>query len=191
MSKIKVKVDTSKNVYIHNDLMNVAYHLKEAILKKNEDNDEGINLDIMAALAILAFAYEAKINFIGHKKVEKWKERDSFKKKSSRIYSSLTLNPDLEVRPYSSIECLKKFRNYIAHGKPIEVSESYEKIIDQSDECRIDLNAGHEDFCTLDNFLEIYEDVNKVWKELLNAADIQLYETITSGSSGVTYIEHV
>lgn len=69
LGKIKIKVEKDKRIYIHNDLMNAAHHLKKNVLRINEANEPGITLHIMSTLTMLAFAYEAQINFIGYKTV--------------------------------------------------------------------------------------------------------------------------
>ncbi len=184
----KIEVKQVKKIYIHNDLMNVAFHMKEQILFKHSHGQEGIDLEILAALTMLAFAFEAKINFVGQKVVNKWKERESFKKKSSKIYSELELSPNLNERPFSSVEKLKKFRDFVAHGKPIDICIVTEGEADGY-RPRVDLKAGYEEICTIENFLEIYADVKEVWRIMLDAADIPLIDTITTGSTTHTLID--
>lgn len=63
-------------VYPHNDLLNLAHFQRETIRRKlaTEDHD-GIKLDCLSCLISLAFSVEALVNFVGHKKVSKWRER--------------------------------------------------------------------------------------------------------------------
>jgi len=192
LAKIKVKVEKNKRIYIHNDLMNAAHHLKKNVLRVDAAKEPGITLHIMGALAMLAFAFEAQINFIGFKCVSNWKERDAFQKKSNKIFSALKMKPDFKTRPYSSINKLKEFRDFVAHGKPIELTECYEEIVDQDEEeFELRTPIGHEGFCTLSNLIEVTEDLQIVWKELLSNADIIHYDSITTSSGGQTFIEHV
>ena len=97
----------------------------------------------------------------------------------------------MEERPFSSIERLKTFRDFIAHGKPIETIETYETVIEQSDRVHVDLEYGHEEFCTVENLMNIYTDIEAVWETYLTSAGIEHHQTKTWGNSGVTYIEHV
>ena len=71
--KLRVKHEANKNIYVHNDIANAAYHLSSRI-ESNKSNgiEEGISLDIMSCLIMLAFEFEAKANFIGHMKIEEW-----------------------------------------------------------------------------------------------------------------------
>ncbi len=70
-------------VYPHNDLLNLAYFQRNSIKKKLEDPEsEGIKLDCLACLISLAFSVEAIVNFVGHKKIDNWKEKDHFRQKN-------------------------------------------------------------------------------------------------------------
>jgi hypothetical protein len=65
-----------KNVYVHNDLAGAAYHFKGVIESKLAANDrKGIAYDYMACLLMLAFTFEAQINFLGLKLISNWKEK--------------------------------------------------------------------------------------------------------------------
>lgn len=83
------------------------------------------------------------------------------------------MDPDLKARPFSSVEQLKHFRDFIAHGKPIEENISYEEIIEQDadEEFELRIPMWHENFCTLQNLIEVSEDVELVWQALLKSAD--------------------
>jgi hypothetical protein len=55
------KINKDVGLYVHNDLMNAADFLKRRIDKRIEEGDrDGIGLDIMACLTIMAFAFEAQ-----------------------------------------------------------------------------------------------------------------------------------
>ncbi|WP_137821583.1 hypothetical protein [Pseudomonas sp. D(2018)] len=72
---VLVRKEVQKKIYIHNDLANAANHLRKRV-EENEatDNHEGISLDIMACLTMLAFTFESRLNFIGAKTVDSWNE---------------------------------------------------------------------------------------------------------------------
>ncbi len=191
MEKIRARHQGRKNIYVHNDLSNAANHFKEQIEEKIGNNDlEGISFEYMACLVTLAFTFEAKINFLGHKLISNWKERQPFKDKISEVIQHLNHSPDWDERPYSSISMLKKFRDSIAHGKPIEI-EFDEEVIAPKEEIdrKIDLDGEWVEYCSHENVFNAYEDVKTIWKELLDLANLQIYETITHGSSGLTFIE--
>ena len=71
------------SVYPHNDLLNLAHYQIKKINEKVANGDQdGIALDCMSVLMAMAFAVEAVINLIGHKKVMSWKERKPYREKA-------------------------------------------------------------------------------------------------------------
>lgn len=194
MEKYRVRRQTKKNIYIHNDLSNAAYHFKKAVeARLVEGNREGIAFEIMACLSMLAFSFEARINFLGAKLFQdKWKERQAFNNKVGQVINKVKLGLPENERPYTSIEKLKTFRDSIAHGKPctIEVDEVVEVEYDDLDRV-VDLSAGWEDFCTESVMNEVYDDIEEIWQLLLSKSGLELFETITHGSGGITLIEKI
>ena len=191
MEIIRARHKGKKNIYVHNDLSNSAFHFKKQIeAKLDADDKEGLSFEYMACLAMLAFTFEAKINFIGHKVIKNWKERQPFNDKVSEVFTHLKITPNWDVRPYSSLKSLKYFRDSIAHGKPVEI-EFDEKVELPEDEIdrRIDLDSEWLEYCSHDNVFNTYDDIDSIWKNLVTAAGIEIYETITHGSSGLTFIE--
>ncbi len=85
---------------------------------------------------------------------------------------------------------LKYFRDSIAHGKPIEIEEDKESIVEQDEiNNEIDLSGEWESYCTQEVVNNCYEDVDAIWKILLDKSGIEISETITSGHWGTTLIE--
>jgi hypothetical protein len=194
MEKYRVRRQAKKNIYIHNDLSNAAFHFKKSVDSRvKEGNREGIAFEVMACLSMLAFSFEARINFLGSKLYqEKWKERQAFNNKVGQVINKVKLGLPEQERPFISIEKLKIFRDSIAHGKPctIEVDEVVEVGYDDLDRV-VDLSAGWEDFCSESVMVEIYEDIEEIWQLLLSKSGLELFETITHGSGGITLIEKI
>lgn len=194
METYRVRRQAKKNIYVHNDLSNAAFHFKKSVDSRLEEgNREGIAFEIMACLSMLAFSFEAKINFLGAKLFQdNWNERQAFNIKVSQVIDKVKLGLPENERPYTAIKKLKTFRDSIAHGKPctIEVDEVVEVDHDDLDHV-IDLSAGWEDFCTESIMGEVYEDIEKIWQLLLSKSDLELFETITQGSCGITLIEKI
>ena len=143
MEKIRARHTGEKNIYVHNDLSNAAFYFKNNIEEKlKAENESGIAFDYMACMIMLAFTFEAKINFLGHKLIASWKERQSFDDKVSEVLKHLNVEPDWSSRPYQSIEKMRQFRNSIAHGKPIEIEfdNTIENSADELDR-QIDLDG--------------------------------------------------
>lgn len=194
MEKIRARVQQKKNIYIHNDLSNAALHFKKSIeTRLEQDNRAGITFDYMACAVMLAFTFEAKLNFLGHKLFgSEWNEKDTFDNKVDRVFEKLGVSRDQSKRPFSSIERLRAFRNTIAHGKPVEV-EHDETVVAAQEELdrRIDLSGEWEKACRHDAVFEAYDDLDRLWKELLQKSKLEIFDTMTRGEGGITFIEKV
>ena len=180
-------------VYIHNDLANAAFHFKSVIeTRLKKDDRTGITFDCMACLVMCAFSFEAYINFLGSKLIEEWNERQSFDTKVEQVLERLKIKIDRDKRPYSAINRLKEFRDYVAHGKPDE--EEYDKIIEvaaDGSDARPDLRGKWEAICATVSVFEIYKDIDLIWKELLGKSGLSVYDTLTHGEGGLTFMEKV
>src|SRR5271154_6906151 len=108
-TKIRARVQKSKRAYVHNDLSQAAQHHEDAIQEKlNNGKRHGIAYDGMACALLVAFAFEANLNFIGHKlleagKLPNWQEREKFDKKLKKVFSALGIPIEEENRPLSSM----------------------------------------------------------------------------------------
>jgi hypothetical protein len=147
----------------------------------------------MSALTMYAFAFESKINFLGDKLVPNWKEREAFHKKLKKVFAACELGYKSNARPLSTINELKNFRDLIAHGKPFENSEEFERVVnrDNDEEFELRISSPHEQYCTVEFLLNIADDIEQIWKEVLECSDIAIYETITRFSGGRIYIGEV
>lgn len=191
MEKIRARYQGNKNIYVHNDLSNAAHHFIEKIQTKLKSGDRnGIPFEYMACLVMVAFTFEAKVNFLGHKLIPGWKERQPFNEKVTEVLNHLNVTPNWAERPYSSITMLKNFRDSIAHGKPVEI-EFDEEVVAPKEEIdrRIDLDGEWVAYCSHENVFNAYEDIQTIWTELLRLSMLLPFETITHGSSSLTFVE--
>lgn len=193
MAKMLVRQEAQKTIYVHNDLSNAAHYFKEQVDSKiKNNNEEGIAFDIMACLVLLAFTFEAKINFLGYKTIRGWEERQPFHQKIDLVLDQLSIRPDWNKRPYSSVNRLKKFRDSIAHGKPQIINVDQELLLDENEPTKgMNLSGEWESYCENQFYLEAYHDINTIWHELLNKSNIKVFETLTSGIGGITFIEKI
>jgi hypothetical protein len=193
MDKIRGRIQGKRYVYIHNDLANAAFHFKSVIdARLKKDDRKGITFDCMACLVMCAFSFKAYINFIESKLIEKWNERQSFDAKVAQVLDWLKIKPDWNKRPYSAIKRLKVFRDFVAHGKPEE--EEYDKVVEiaaDGSDARPDLSGKWVAICATDSVFEIYEDIDLIWKELLEKSGLSVYDTLTHGEGGLTFMEKV
>lgn len=178
--KFQVHIEAER--FIHNDLSNCAWGMREDMRKKFDSGEtEGVHFDMMGALVFLAFSIEAKINFIGWKILEDgWPERANLKEKIHLIYKVLDIEADWSCRPLQSILSLKRFRDTIAHGKPELVKEVKEVDIDP--DIWDSLKGQWEREVNPENVNRCYEDIDQLWKLLLEKAGIPVEKTLTNGN---------
>lgn len=182
MGKIKVKRHRKQRIYIHNDLSNAALYFKERIESRLQNEDEeGIAFDYMAFLVLSAFACEARINFLGKKLVSDWNEYSAFHVKVSKVLSTVGITQKSNQRPFSTLKTIKDLRDTLAHGKPHETIKDEEVIIEQDEaNMRVSLTAEWRKYCTLEVMRIVHEDLDTIWKMLLEKADIRVFDTLTS-----------
>lgn len=191
MNKLKIKKVVTNKINIHNDISNTANHLRKRIEEMAETGKrDGISLDITACLVLLAFTFESRLNFIGDKTVDGWKERRPFERKLKSILETLGLAPDFTNRPYSTINQLKNFRDTIAHGQPATVKIDETLVVNPEDSYdEVDLRGEWEVFLTLDFMRQCSDDIDLIWAEWLTATGIDRFETLTHGFHSFELVE--
>ncbi|OHV70958.1 hypothetical protein LCM4577_01970 [Mesorhizobium sp. LCM 4577] len=190
MAKARFRIQEHKDIYIHNDLANAAFYFKERISGRLKNDDrEGIGIEMMACLTMIAFAVEARMNFLGYKLIEKWKERAPFMVKVEKVTRRLGVAPDYGERPYKTIESLKNFRDTLAHGKPLEIRRDLEvEATEEELRGRGCLSAPWETSVS-GEFVEVgFEDMEAVWRDLLARSRLGVMETITQGGATISFI---
>jgi hypothetical protein len=153
--------------------------------------------DGMACALMVAFAFEANLNFMGSHllktgKLAEWNEWQSMTKKLNKVFGALGIPIELEKRPLSSMQKMKSLRDTLAHGKPME-AELDEEVVGTHDELDrgADLAAGWEKDCIPDSVFEALTDLNELWKVMVQKSGIDVFETMTHGEGSITFIEHV
>jgi|SRR5580658_272933 hypothetical protein len=92
-----------RDIRIHNDLGEAVFYFKKRVEERIAGDDHaGVGLEIMAGLTLLAFAVEARFNFLGYTLIEGWDEWQSPKEKVKAICDHLRVVPDFEARPTSA-----------------------------------------------------------------------------------------
>ncbi|MGX8007934.1 hypothetical protein ACVDG8_002460 [Mesorhizobium sp. ORM8.1] len=191
--KIKVRVQEHRNVFIHNDLANAAFYFKQRISERLKLNDrEGVSLEMMACLTMIAFAIEAKFNFLGYRLIAKWDERAPYLVKVRKVTKHLGVAYDDRNRPYKSVHDLKDFRDTLAHGKPLELRSDKEVVTTHEElEKRGYLTADWQKKLTEQFMNDAFDDMETIWRDLLARSKLAVFDTLTSGGSSVTFIESV
>ncbi len=156
------------------------------------DDREGVGLEMMACLTMLAFAIEAKINFLGYRLIEKWDERAPYLVKVKKIIKHLGVRYDDQTRPYQTVRKLKEFRDTLAHGKPMELHNDKEVIITHEElDHRGFLTADWQSLLDEQFVANAFDDMQTIWYDLLERAQLEIFDTMTHGASSITFIEHV
>ena len=196
--RIKARVQKTKQVFVHNDLSQAATYFADIIGEKQKKGSrDAIMFDGMACGMMIAFAFEAKLNFMGLElaksgKLPDWNEWQSYTKKLNKVFAALGIPVELEKRPLKSMQKMKELRDTLAHGKP--VTEEYDQIeVGTHEELNrgAELIAGWEKDCTSDSVFEALADLDDLWKLMIEKSGLELWDTITRGEGAITFIEHV
>src|SRR5229473_741141 len=194
IEKVRARITQTSRLYIHNDLSMAALHFKDNIDAKEsgEDGRGGKTYEYMACAVMLAFTFEAKVNFLGWKLIPEWKEFQPFYDKVDQVFKKLGLELDWGKRPYSSILAMKRFRDEIAHGKPL-VIKSDEIVTMKAEELdrRVDLTGKWQEGCQPHTVNLACDDINVIWRRMLEASGLEILDTISSGEGGILFIEKV
>jgi len=196
MRKIRARIRHTHHIHIHNDLASAAYFFREKVdsNSKVKGGVEGSYFDMLACVTMTAFALEAKINFLGEQLLgRKWRERDPSYTKLKQVCRHLGIKADVSVRPFTAFAYLKEIRDNLAHGKPelIEVDEEFVGTPDEVIQHHDRLQAHWEYRVKPELVLGAYEEAMELWKLLLEASGLSLYDTLTHGVGGISYIEEV
>lgn len=134
----------------HNDLDGAAFYLQKVIRDKlAAKNQDALFYDCMACSTMIAFAFEAYLNFFGAELVESWDDWWSIDKKEKKVLKALKLRPKWKVRPFGSMKAMKELRNTFAHAKPqtFEMDEEVIAEVGELDGKRYDIGPKWEKDC--------------------------------------------
>lgn len=196
--RVRARVQKTRKVYVHNDLSQAATYFADTIKEKTEKGTrDAIMFDGMASAVLVAFAFEAKLNFMGSQllkngKLTEWNEFQSHTKKLKKVFGVLGIPVEMEKRPLSSMHKMKTLRDILAHGKPVE-AETDEIVVGFPDELDrgAELIAGWETYCTSDSVLEALADLDDLWKLMIEKSGLRVFDAMTHGDGSITVIEHV
>ncbi len=182
--KYEVRIEAER--FIHNDLSNCANVMRKIMGKKFESQEtDGVYSVMMSSLIFSAFSIEAKVNFVGWKVLEKgWPERASLTEKIDLLIKVLPIDLKWGERPLQTIAKLSNFRNTLAHGKPDIVDKTV--ITHVRPEVWDALKGEWESSVTPENVERCYDDTEKLWKILFEAAQIPVSKTLTHGGHSLS-----
>lgn len=81
----------------------------------------------MTAQILIAFCFEAYLNFAGEKMFPFWDDVERIPKmnKLNMICNHLEIDMDFGKEPFQSIKLLWKFRNYMAHARTVTIYDEW------------------------------------------------------------------
>jgi hypothetical protein len=191
---VKGIAEEASKVRIHNDLANAAFFYKNIIVEKRKNGGPGITFDCMACATMLAFTWEAYLNFFGSELLrDSWKDMEELGIKETQVLERLEIKPDWSRQPFSSITTLTKIRNWLAHGKPIEkeITKHVVKGVEKVKARKIDISGDWQKLCTPLLVLKAHGDLDIIFHQMLEASGIALIDTLSSGEGTVTFTETI
>jgi hypothetical protein len=143
-------------------------------LEKGQAEESGAEHQFKASLVFTAFTLEAYLNWLGQKVFPRWSylERLAPIEKLDVISDLLKLGVDNARRPWQTTKKLCRFRNAMAHGKPVTIETETEEPVDehfQEKLSEID-RTEWEKFCTREHAEQAREDVEEILRALRAAA---------------------
>ncbi len=188
--KVRVCVEQNYSKQIVKDLGDTAYHLQNRIVAMDaSEDDREIFPDIIAALTLTAFWFEACLNFIGDTEIHGWKERNSFDSKMKRVFKHCGIDDDTSARPFVTVKKLKNFRDTLAHGTPDKGARETIEVRDFGDMQLPDYHqSSWEQMCTVATVSECYADVEMIWRQLLSSIGKTEVDAYSQASRGLTYL---
>lgn len=189
---VKGTAKEAAKVRIHNDLANAAFFYKNIIVEKSENGGGGIIFDCMACATMLAFTWEAYLNFFGSELLaDTWNDMSQIEVKETLVLEKLDIKPDWGRPPYNSIKTLTKTRNWLAHGKPVEreITKKIIKGVETVTARKIDLSGNWQELCKPVLVLRAHDDLDAIFRQMLEASGIAVIDTLTSGEGSITFTE--
>jgi len=191
---VKAAVQETRTVNIHNDLANAAWWFKNSIVEKQKSGGDGITIDCMACATMLAFTWEAYLNYFGNELFkDDWDELEDNDGKAGRVLEKLGIKPDWSCRPYQSITTLMKLRDTFAHGKPAVTVE--EKAVfgkaEKISKKKVNLSGDWERLCTPELITRAHDDLDQIFKAMLEASGLSLFDTMSRAEGSISFVESV
>lgn len=148
-----------RTLFAHTELFFVA---EDALARSKESSSRA---DLLTAMVMAAFAFEAYLNFAGETTLPYWKEIDRIpvRSKLNVLCQHVGYSPSFGERPYQSLLRLWQFRNSMAHARTETLSVTRDGApSDPPDYPETDW----EQQCDLENVTRVLEDVRNATLDL-------------------------
>ena len=158
-------------------------HTANVMLSKAEEEERGSYHTILTSILFLAFTFEAYLNHLGEQHMGIWDEEERLKvrEKYDQICANLGVTPDNSRRPYQVINTLFKFRNGLAHGRSVELTES-RKVSSDDNPSDHAPKTFIEEHCTIPNTRRFMEDLDLIIIELNIAVGLGDYPYVNGAT---------
>jgi hypothetical protein len=170
--KRRVNIRKARQVITYAEL----WHTSWSFLKQGQNQEKGSFHQFMGSLVFTAFSLEAYFNHIGPRVFRNWEalERLAPQDKLDILAEKIDLHVDYGKRPWGIMKELFGFRNDIAHGKSIKISEEQNVPLGKEDDfMRGFAKTKWEKFCTRKNAERARKDVEEMVKALHAKAEIK------------------
>src|SRR4051812_37108985 len=159
----KARVTKERDVRIHAEL----WHTSNCLLQAGQREATGCAHQFRASIVFRAFYLEAFLNWLGPQLVPDWKGRErrlTPKEKLELLADVIHVRPDYGSRPWQSVKAIFDFRNLIAHGKPITLTDETLEHVDESLDGKLGepLQTDWERFGTEENAVRAEEDIKQI-----------------------------
>jgi len=153
------------------------WHGSSILLEKSKIDLKGSNWTTMASLIFTAFSMEAYLNHVGEITFKSWKALEYLAplKKLDIICEKINIELDTSRRPYQTVKKLFDFRNKMAHGTTIKLSNEEIKLLDDDFEEHFveRLKAWWQKYCTIENANRAREDSEKIMRLIHDKANVE------------------
>ncbi|MFC1989380.1 hypothetical protein ACFLVW_02270 [Chloroflexota bacterium] len=123
MGKRKLALSSTRDITFYAYLNSAA----QWALEQAEGTEEGRFYNCMSSIMLSAFCIEAYLNYIGSEIIPYWdedvKQNINTPNKLKILCHHLNLAPDFSRRPFQSFKHITKYRNIIAHGTSVKISD--------------------------------------------------------------------
>jgi len=120
---MKLRVEHNGECKTYAMLYHVAWHL----LDFAKNHEVGSLLQLQSSVVFHAFTFEAYLNHLGSVEISYWDEieRIPYKNKLRVLAKHLGIDIEAGIRPFQSIWELFDLRDRLAHGRTVEIRDSY------------------------------------------------------------------
>lgn len=176
----------------HGYLAEAAKYFAERSRRRMNDCDRscGISHEVKAGLIMLAFAHEARVNFLGLKFVDAWNERDSASRKFKQVCSALKLPTEGPNCELATLKLLAEIRNGLAHPKPVYRERSSDLIAGGDHQFSFDFfDDPVAKMATIDVLEQGIEHAQSWWHSALEAGGLGYYDIVSWGDRSFSRID--